>query len=185
MGTPMGRDGCPRAPKACTAPTDADSHGVPWLQACRAKDRSIQGSRTPMGSHGYGQAGTRRVPSAHSRTPVRSHECQEAGTRKAPFVRCGHPWALMAARKRREGCIPRGQGLWPWGPSDSGKRREGCILSRVALAHAPSSTWGSGRRVAATHDEGLSPRGPRCMHRREGVPRSTRWATRFAGVGTS
>jgi hypothetical protein len=103
MGTPMDRDGCARRTKGCIHPTDAGSHAVPWIQASRAKDRSIQGSRTPMGSHGSRQAGIWTAPLARSRAPMRFHECQDAGTRTSPFAGCGHPWDLMAAGKRRTG----------------------------------------------------------------------------------
>ena len=167
MGTPMGRDGCPRAPEACTARRDADSHAVPWLQASGAKDRSIQGSRTPMGFHGYGQTGIWMHRSAGSRAPMRSHEYKEAGARKAPFARCDHPWDLMAAGKRGEGCRARGQGSRSWGPIDSGMRREGCTPSRAAPAHASSSTRGSDRRGAAITTMASRVGGLRYPHRRE------------------
>jgi hypothetical protein len=186
---PCGSIGDRVARKHVLIPRDRHIHRGRWMPACTervvrsdrrgrsydpkdagsdGKDAPIQGSRTPIGSHGYGQAGTRRVPSTRSRTPMRRHECQEAGTRKTPFAGCGYPWNLMAAGKRGQGRIPRGQGLWPWGPIDSRKRREGCTPSWAAPAHAPSSTRGSGRRVAAIHEEGLSRRALRTPHRPEG-----------------
>ena len=185
MGAPKGRDGCPRRTKGCTHPTDADSHAAPWVQASRAKDRSIQGSRTPMRSHGYGQAGIGTDPSAAFVAPMRLHECQDAGTRKAPFAGCGHPWDLMAAGKRRDGCIPRGQGVRPSDPIDPGKRREGCTPLRAASARPPhrrrdrvGGTWRSTKKASRL---GLV---DPCIGGKAS-PRSTRLATRFACVGVA
>ena len=143
MGTAMKRDGCPNAREACTAPGDADSHGAPWGVPMRAKDGPIHRSRTPMGSHGKRQAGTRTEHSARSRMPMRSYECQKAATRKNHFASCGHPWG-------------------PHGREEITGRMHPFAHPRPPKGLHRRAHRGRGR---GDHDEGLSRRGLRCPHR--------------------
>jgi hypothetical protein len=82
-------------------------------------------SRAPIGPHGPGQAGSRMCPLARRPVAMRPDGHQQAGTRKYPFASCGHPWAVMVTRKRREGCIARGKGLRPSDRMDPSERGEG------------------------------------------------------------
>jgi hypothetical protein len=91
--------------------------------------------RTPIGPHGYGQAGTRICPWARRPMAMRPDGHRQAGTRNHPFASRGHPWALMGTEETTRRMHRSGKGLRPSGRIDSGKRREGAPLrgSRQAM----------------------------------------------------
>jgi len=108
----------------------------------------------------------------------------QAGTRKHPFASCGHPWALMVPRKRREGCIARGTACGhrvASTPASEGKahrfadRARPCALIEVRIR----------RRAPGMHREGRGPGSLRYRHR-PGEPYSIapmRGSLRALGVG--
>jgi hypothetical protein len=121
MAVPIRHDRCPRSRKGCTPPAEADTRMGRRMQPYGVKDGPIPRSRTPIGPHGLGQAGTRTYPLACSPVPAQPDGHGQAGPRKYPFARCGYPWALMVTRKRREGWLARGKAPRPSGRVDSGK----------------------------------------------------------------
>ena len=154
------------------------------------KDVPVPRSRTPIGPHGCGQAGTRIYPWARRPVAMRPDGHRQAGTRNHPFAGRGHPWALMGTRKRREGCVARGQGLRPSGRIDSGKRREGAPLrgSRQAMRpHRRADSAGGLQRFpkkAAPSVRFDTVIGGRALRDRPDAPtRSARWASGSAVKG--
>ena len=140
--TPNQDDGCihpahrrPRSRKGWNPPGEADTRMGRRMQPNGMKDVPIPRSRTSIGPHGRGHAVTRMCPLARRPVAMRPDGHPQAGARRYPFASCGHPWALRVPRKRREGCIARGQGLRPSGRIDSSERGECAPLrgSREAM----------------------------------------------------
>ena len=178
----MGIDRYPRAPEGYIPPSDADAHDVSWIQASVARDVPIHESRTPIRSHGYGQAVARPDRSHASRTAMRPHGRSQAEARAAPFACCGRPWALMAYPFDAKGAPirvkARGHGV------RAIHRRDG----KGAPLRGPRAPMGPHRR--ATRPKGRGDPRRRPLASGSSMPastarlsRSARWATCFAGVG--
>ena len=141
------------------------------------KDVPVPRSRTPIGPHGCGQAGTRIYPWAGRPVAMRPDGHRQAGTRNHPFASRGHPRALMGTRKRREGCVARGKACRHRVGSIPGS--DGKVHRFEGRARPCALIDGQIRRRAAPIPEEAAAFGAlRYRHRREGRTRSPRCATR-------
>ena len=140
-------------------------------------------------------------PSRGSRTPIGPHGCGQAGTRIYPWARRPWPCGLMDTGEQSQGTTPSRVAdthgpSWARGNDEkdaslgerpaaigSDRFREvtgRCTASRVAPGHAPSSTRRSAGGLQRSPKKAAALGALRYRHRREGRTRSPRCATRSA-----